>query len=307
MSVLEFRPIELDDVRKIYPYTSKYGENSCQNSAVSMYSLFGKYGEHYAIDNDLLYILRTGLCSDEYRVYLAPMGENIKEGFMRLIKDAHIHDKKASFHTLTQRSAEILEQACPGRFEIEERPDMGEYIYDVEKLSTYPGKQLKVHRRLVHKFWRTYEERLTMNTIGQEDLSEILEFAKSWLSERSSSEGIDPAEVASISGEFEAIRRQTADFFALDLSGIVIRMDGKVCGFAYGTSLNDGCYDGIIEKGDLSIPAINKVLTQEIAKQCANEHRYFNMEEDLGLPGLRTVKLYYDPVTILKKYTAKEK
>ena len=49
MSKLDLQPLTLDDLDKIYKYTSVYGENSCQHSPVSLFSTFEKYGDDEAI------------------------------------------------------------------------------------------------------------------------------------------------------------------------------------------------------------------------------------------------------------------
>ena len=71
---LAFLPVTWEDYELIYPYTSAYGEGSCQHSPVSMASLEEKYGDSICMRDGFMYTLRSRLCDDEYRVYLAPLG-----------------------------------------------------------------------------------------------------------------------------------------------------------------------------------------------------------------------------------------
>ena len=64
--------------------------------------------------------------------------------------------------------------------------------------------------------------------------------------------------------------------------------------------------DGIIEKADRHLLQAYKVLTQEFAKLFCSECRLLNMEEDIGIPGIRSMKLNYKPLYILRKFTARQ-
>ena len=130
MDRLDFKPVELNDRDDIYRYMSEFGEGSCQHSFVSMYSLSEKYGDSFCILDDMLYTLRSKLCDDEYRVYLAPMGYGDKrQAFINILEDAHSYQKKVKFITLTKQYANFLENEFAGQFNIEENRDLAEYIY----------------------------------------------------------------------------------------------------------------------------------------------------------------------------------
>ena len=86
---LEFLPVTWEDYERIYPYTSAYGEGSCQHSPVSMASLAEKYGDAVCMRDGFMYTLRSHLCDEEYRVYLAPLGcGDVAEAFRRIFADA---------------------------------------------------------------------------------------------------------------------------------------------------------------------------------------------------------------------------
>lgn len=70
--------------------------------------------------------------------------------------------------------------------------------------------------------------------------------------------------------------------------------------------MNDKIVDVIIEKVDYNFQNIYRVINQEFVKHCAANHMYINREEDIGLEGLRTVKMAYQPEILLKKYNVYE-
>ena len=303
MEKLNFQKLNFEDQKKVYNYTSKYGEGSCQHSFVSMISQYEKYSDMICERDGFLFILRSNLCDDEYRVYLAPLGEgDLKKAFGEIIYDAKQYGKKVKFFTLTEYYADFLEKEFPDLFNISLEMDLAEYMYRTEKMSTFSSRKLKRRRGEVNKFRKLYAGHFTVKLITPEDFSDILEFEKNWLKDNAENHDVD-----ALNREYRMIEYQFEHYNELNLSGIVLRIDGKVYGFGYGTKLSDKFYDAIIEKGDKNIPNIYKVLRLESVKQCAMDCEFVNMEEDLGIAGLRNLKLCYRPEYLLNKYIAVER
>ena len=108
---LEFQPVGLRDYSRIYAYTSVCGEGSCQHSPVSMYSLAEKYADEVCEKDGALYTLRARLSDRDYRVYLAPLGQDItKRAYENILADARAYGKKVKFLSLTQKCADKLGQ-----------------------------------------------------------------------------------------------------------------------------------------------------------------------------------------------------
>ena len=97
-----------------------------------------------------------------------------------------------------------------------------------------------------------------------------------------------------------------AHFEALGLSGIVVFIDGELCGYAYGAPLSDTAYDVIIEKGDRRYNDIYKILNRELVRMCCDGFAFINREEDAGVEGLRKAKLSYYPDHLEENFCAVE-
>ena len=303
MNELLFKKTEVGDYGAIYPYTSAYGEGSCQHSPVTMYSLGEKYGDSFCIGDGFLFVHRANLDGDGYRVYLAPLGGGDMRGaFERIFDDAAAYGKKVKFITLTENSAAALESTAPGRFEIAENRELAEYMYKTKIMSAFPGLRLKKRRNEVNAFFAEYGERASVTTITPDDFREIIDFERLWVEQNK-----ETHDESALERESRMIEKQLAHFEALHLSGIVLRIDGRVHGFGYGTKLSDSHYDAIAEKGDRDIPHVYKVLRRESVRLCALDCEYVNLEEDIGIPGLRALKLAYQPEYLLKKFTAIER
>ncbi|MCR5417426.1 MAG: phosphatidylglycerol lysyltransferase domain-containing protein [Lachnospiraceae bacterium] len=303
MEKLDFKPVSPDTAEAVYQYTSAFGEGSCQHSPVSMFSYFEKYGDSFCIEDGFLYVLRSHLCDEDNRVYMAPFGSgDLKQAYERILSDAHAYDKKAKFYTLTKKHADFLEKEFPGVFEIIYDRDLAEYIYSVNTMLEFPGKVHARRRTEIRSFWRDYGERVTVELLDPAKVDEVLAFAEYWMRENS-----ETHDEEALQREMTCIRRQIDNFDRLSITGTVIRMDGKIKAFCYGTPLNEEYYDVLIEKGDRQLPGIYRVLRQESTKLNLGGFSYINFEEDLGVPGLRRVKESYGPAFMIEKYKVREK
>lgn len=302
MEQLDFHPIALGDYDIVWKYMSKHGEGSCQHSFVSLFSLYEKYGDAICEQDGFLYVLREHLCHDGFRVYLAPMGDgDQRAAFERILEDAHSYHAKAEFQTLTETACRFAEQQFPGRFQITESRDYAEYIYSTERIADFSGAKLKNKRNEIRRFYKDYGDRVSVSVIQKEDFPEIRAFGEKWMQQN-----WEDHDQAALEREAREIDLHLKHFDALHLSGIVVRIDQAVCGYGYGTALSDTHYDKLIEKGDREIPNIYRVLFQELAKQCVPSYAYVNVEEDVGVMGLRQSKLSYHPEILLRKYIVRE-
>ena len=105
----------------------------------------------------------------------------------------------------------------------------------------------------------------------------------------------ESAEPGDASKSLPAIRTET---------GILLRIAGDVQGYAYGSLLPGGAFDVMVLKGNLDFRYIWRALLRELARTVAPRAEYLNLEEDLGLPGLRENKLSYQPCELLERYQA---
>lgn len=303
MTAFKFEPVNLEKQTVIRHYMERYGENSCQHSFASMYSLYEKYGDAVWEQDGFLYTLREHLCRDHARVYLAPMGaRDKKKAFQNILDDAHRHNAIAEFQTLTETAKCFLETEFPGQFEFRNLLDYAEYLYTARKLAALSGNKLSGKRYDANVFRRVYGSRMDIDVIQEQDFDEILSFEKKWLCQCREDHDMD-----ALMREFRVIQKQLDHYRELSLTGIVLWIDGDVCGFGYGVPISTSCYDALIEKGDRGIPNIYRILNQEAVRQCAMDYLYVNREEDVGMPGLRASKLAYQPDILMSKYLAVEK
>ena len=305
---MQFQPVTLELRDRLIPHYHAYSQHSCQHSFVSSYCMAGKYGDRVCLEDGYLFTLRGLKCTEREREYLFPLGdltaeEKVCEAVEKVLRDAHAHKSKVVFRTITKEAADLLNRHFADTFVTEEVRDFAEYIYTHDKLALLPGHEMAHKRYDLHTFERDFAGRYEVKVIQtKEQLDEILPFQEWWIEEK-----IEHEEDVQLEKEDEAIRLGLAHFFELGLSGIIVYVDGKMAGYAYGAPLSKDSYDVIIEKGDRRIPDIYKVLNRDLVRFCCEGYTYINREEDLGVEGLRTAKLSYKPDILLEKFIATEK
>ena len=310
--MLNFQPLTLGMKTLADSYTFKYGEGSCQHSFVSSWSLRHKYGDEFCEHDGFLYTLRRKLCSDGERVYLFPLGprddtDALRQAVQNVIDDAHSHNCRVKFRTVTESAKDIITAMFPGRFTAEFNRDYSEYVCNVDELFNLDGHGRAVKRKNIHQFHRVYEGRYEARLIAPEHIDMVRDFQDRWLEDRLSAVD-DPAHAEQLRQDNECIQCVLDDFFELGVSGIVMFVDGKLAGYSYGFPLSDTVFEADAEKADRNIPAIYTAIKHEFLRMCMSlGFTYCNFEEDLGDEGLRTLKTRDRPSYMIDKFTVTEK
>ena len=303
--MLCFKPISLDMKNQVNQYYFEFGEGSCQHSFATSFCMNSKYGDMFCEQDRYLYVLRNKLCTSGNRVYLFPMGsrdnDKIKDAIDTIISDAHENNAKVEFNSITEDAKNKLVELYRDKFIIEERRDLYEYIYNVTDLAYLKGSKYYNKRNEVSSFLRKYEGHLDIRKISSDDIGNIKTLSKAWL-------GNDDNRMENVQLQIEnqALNIVFDNYEELGIIGLVIYVDKDLAGFIVGIKLNDKYVDAMIEKGNVNYKGVYKVLNKEFSRICCEEQEYVNLEEDLGVEGLRNMKLLYHPSHYIKKFVAKE-
>ena len=306
--MLNFQPVSLGIKPLVESYTLKYGEGSCQHSFVSSFCLRDKYGDEFCEKDGFLYTLRSRRCTDSERVYLFPHGDraNIKQALAEILDDAHSNGARVRFETITSSAKDIVCGLFPEAFRVESSRDLAEYLCSTNDLVKMPGRHFMNRRNMIHKFFREYGSRCEILRIAPEHIESIRNFQGEWLDEKLLREN-NPLREIQLQHEDDGVQCGLDNFFELGLSGIVILIDGEIHGYMYGSPLSAECFDAISGKGDVNIPDISSVLKCEFTRMCCEGFKYVNLEEDLGVEGLRRMKTLYMPAYMIEKFILTEK
>jgi hypothetical protein len=160
-----------------------------------------------------------------------------------------------------------------------------DYIYLVEKMSTYAGRALSGRRNLTKQFLENFpdQESLYLETTRINDAIVVLE---AWQQQ---------AEKQELFTDYLPCKEALMNFKELDLEGYIVYVEKKPVGFLIGEPLTENMYVIHFAKGLTEYKGIYQFLYQEFAKTLQPKYLMINMEQDLGLADLRHAKTAYLP------------
>lgn len=177
---------------------------------------------------------------------------------------------------------------------ITELRDSCDYLYLREELATLPGSRFHKKKNRINYFTSRHDYRVELFSAGH--LNGCLKTLDKCMR--------DPfgKNERSLFMEADATRMALEQAEALGLEGVVIITDGTVAAFALGERLNRDTAVCHFEKAEPFKEGLYQLINREFARELFQECQYLNREQDLGDMGLRSAKLSYHPLELIKKY-----
>ncbi len=197
----------------------------------------------------------------------------------------------------------VMNDARPDRYIFIEDPSNYDYLYSIEQLSALRGKRFHGKKNHVNRFDKEYEGRFAMEDVSSENAEEILELVKR-INKKKELDGI---EEKLLRDEERMMEEIMSEYDKIGLEGILLRIDGRAEGIAFGGRLGKDTIVEHVEKADVDYCGIYQKLNNEFCIRMKQHYTYVNREEDMGIEGLRRSKLSYKPIRLIKKYIALHK
>ena len=231
------------------------------------------------------------LCSESEsrKRFFTPIGK----GDIRAAAEKILKDKGGIFFRLPGETIVLF--AEDNRFLIEPDRDNWDYLYSASDLLNLPGKKYDGKRNLIMKFksGQAYE----YITLNAENAASCLDFEEAWCSLK------DCDKVKALSQEKRAIKDMVENFSFFGLTAAAIQINGVIRAFVIAQELSPDTMVIHIFKADPNIAGLYQTMLQEfIWRAGVTRFRYVNMEQDLGIEGLRKAKLSYHPCSMVNKY-----
>jgi len=221
--------------------------------------------------------------------FFPPIGTgSIKPLIEKLIKDT-----KNPFIRLPGETANLFEGN--NSFKVQLDRDNSDYLYKTEELKLLKGKKYDAKRNQIKKFKSMYEyEYVKLNS---SNAGECLDFEERWCLVK------DCDNIEGLNKERQAIREIINNFGYFNLIGAFIKVKGSICAVAIGEKLNPNTLVMHVLKADPNMQGLYQVVLNDFLLNDCGSFEYINLEQDLGVIGLRQAKLSYHPVRIIEKYT----
>lgn len=291
-----FKPLELSDVLDVQRYTSGYAPFSDFNFA-------GLWA--WNVDNSVrLSELNENLVARfaDYvtgAVFYSLLGDRDVNGAVEaLIELSRRENLQPKLRLVPEVVAGQLDQKL---FAVTEEEQHADYILMLDRLCTYQGAELATKRNEVRKFVRLFPnarfEVLDLRNASIADQCRAL-FCR-WNSRRAQA-GNGEAE-----REFKAFERILASQTHLSLIGAGIIINEMLVAVSISEVVDEKYAFTHFEKAETAdFAGIGSYLNQQVANVLAGRGiQYLNIEEDLGLAGLRMNKRSYHPCGYLRKFS----
>ena len=290
-----FKKLNLDDKFIIDAALKDYQRNVYELCFATLYIWKDYFFPTYSFINDNLCILLSPINEEKY--FLEPIG---RKKVMSTIKECLNYTGRVA--TASSEYTFTFNHEC---FDIKALRNHYDYIYLTKDLIELKGRKYDGKRNHLKRFQKKYSDYKFL-PIGKNNKKDALELFELWFINKT--ENSKPSVATSKMAydmEFKALTNAFNDFDKLSLRGGGIFIGGKLKGFFIGNDLNKKMAVGQFMYADPDIKSIFQMLQWEGVKNIFYKHKYINLEDDLGLPGLRRMKLSYYPAWLEGKFEIK--
>jgi hypothetical protein len=209
---------------------------------------------------------------------------------VRTLDIAYLKEPMRSVDFLFPIPEEWLPVFSPDEFEITFAEGDADYLYTVEKMSTFTGRRLHKKRNLLKQFNERYAGNgLPLTTDRLDDARFVL---NEWRTKTEMS-----ADETDYSACLEALNR----YEELVLCGGIYYADNEPAGIVIGEELNVETFVLHFAKARTKFKGSYQYMFNNFAKILPPKYKYLNLEQDLDQENLRIFKSSYVPDLMLKK------
>ncbi|OPY29853.1 MAG: hypothetical protein A4E28_00635 [Methanocella sp. PtaU1.Bin125] len=291
LSLDDFQPVRLEDRDFFAGLYARYPQVHSDNTFANM-ACWNSYAHYsFAKVNDSVILASTIDGITRFRPPIGPRDRALMGDVIRLGNEVSDCTPMVLIDVPT---AEWL-KASFGPLDIVPDRDHFEYVYRAKDLAELPNGTYHSARRQLNKFKRNYS--YTVESITSGNSNEVKEFLDQWC-EWKQCEG-DPV----LEHEKDAVLFAIDYFVDLKLSGLLIRVDGKIGAMSIFERLNADTALVHFEKGLEDYEGVYKAINAETAAVLARDFEYVNRESDMGVAGLREAKMRYHPHHMVEVHT----
>jgi hypothetical protein len=173
-----------------------------------------------------------------------------------------------------------------------------DYLYLRSALAELKGKKYDGKRNHLKRF-KSAHSLYRYLPLNVEQKSQALALFERWFRIREESKFFPRLAYTS---QKAAVSEALENFNELHLRGGCLLSGNEFLGFTLGSEINPESFAVHFLYGDPAAPGISQTLLREACTKTYLEYKYIDLEQDLGIPGLRTAKLSYHPLRLEEKY-----
>lgn len=296
----KFKKLELKDKAIIEEFTSKHPAYSDFNFV----SLWGYNTEEdtaiSSLHDNLVIKLSDYITNEKFYSFL---GTNKVDSTIKILLSNAKKDNILPYLKLIPEKNVSSEINLHQEFHIQEDRDNFDYVLSISEYISLQTSKYYNHRKLISKFTRNNPEYsinildLTNKKIQQE----VINFFYLWEKKK----GRNRKETQH---ELTALKRTLKDSSYLNLFSLGLYVKDKLLGIIISDLNHKEHIESHFLKYNPDFNGINHILHHFLAKKIGDKkHKYLNIEQDLGISGIRMAKEATKPIHFLKKYIISDK
>lgn len=186
-------------------------------------------------------------------------------------------------------------------FDLVPQRNQFDYVYLREELAALKGKKFDGKRNHIRRFAARYPG-YQFVPLAPGHAQEALVLFEKWFKVREESKYFPRVAYTS---QKAAVTTAFALFEKLGLLGGALIFNGTMKGFTLGSRLNEEKVSVHFLYSDPEMPGSFQAILWEACNKTFSAFKYIDLEQDLGIPGLRTAKLSYHPAELEEKFEVK--
>ncbi|AAR34372.1 DUF2156 domain-containing protein [Geobacter sulfurreducens] len=277
------RPLALADKPLLDALFTELQPRVSELTFANLYLFRGIHDYRLTRLGDALVVLGRGYGGEAYA--LPPLSGDVTGALRTLLADGF---------TIYGADDTFLERhGADAAITVEEDRDGFDYLYLRSDLADLPGNRFHKKKNRINYFAARHP--FEVRVFGPDHRQGCLALLDEWRRVR------DAAGSTSLDPETAAAAEAVTLSAELGLEGVVIAVEGRVGAFALGERLNRETAVCHFEKSDPFMEGISQLVNREFCR-LFTDCTFVNREQDLGEPGLRTAKLSYHPVELVRKF-----
>lgn len=283
-----FKFVELDDLPFIAKRLRSYTCDICELNLANIF-IWKDF------DHPQLTCINQNLCiyvspANEPPYFLEPVGGH------KILETLDICLKHAG--KLSRASSGFIAGLPKEKYKITETRNQFDYIYETKTLAELKGRKFDGKRNHIKRFRQRHPD-YKLVPLNAEHQKDALKLFEKWFAIRKESRHFPKLAYTS---QKSALEETFTYFDKLNLIGSTLYIEGEMKGFTIGSFLNKEMITVHFMYGYPALQGISQTLLWEASNHTYASAKYLNLEQDLGIPGLRKAKLSNYPLRLEKKY-----
>ncbi|MBU0686238.1 MAG: DUF2156 domain-containing protein [Candidatus Margulisbacteria bacterium] len=286
----KFKNLEIADFEIVTKYLNASPRSICELNLANLFI-------YRNFDRAQLTMINENLC-----LLISPMHE--APYFLEPLSQHKLSSTIETCLNLTGKLSRLSKRFCESLSKDEYRckylRNQSDYIYLREDLANLEGKKFDGKRNHLKRFLKHFPD-YQFVPLKAEHAVQALKLFEEWAGHKKETRFFTKF---SYNSQKKAIEEAFGQFDKLNCKGGMLFAEDSVKGFILGTA-NPNMISVHFSYGKPQTAGVFQMLIKEACEKTFNSFKYINLEQDLGIPGLRKAKLSWHPKKLEEKFEIK--